>query len=73
MIAKVLRNSIDMLNESVKAPSIEIRNKKSRNIMITTAYLTLKGNNKLRNDFCENFLINKEMVNKAPFLKEILI
>ena len=73
MFAKVLRDSIDMFNELVKTPSIEILYKKSRNIIITTAYLTLKGNNKLRKNFCENFLNNQEMVNKAPFLKEILI
>ena len=68
-----LRDSSDIFNESAETPSIEILNKKSRNIIITVTYLPLKGNNKLRNDFCEDFLNNQKMVNKAPFLKEDLI
>ena len=49
-------------------PSIEILNKKSRNIVITAVYRTPKGNNKLFKDFCKDFLNKQEMSNKAAFL-----
>ena len=49
-------------------PSIEILNKKSRNIVITAVYRTPKGNNKLFKDFCKDFLNKQKMSNKAAFL-----
>ena len=45
-----VRDDIDIFNES-----IEILNKKSRNIVITAAYLPPKGHNKLFKDFVKTF------------------
>ena len=63
-----LRDYIDIFNESVETLSIEILNKKSRNIVITAAYRPPKRNNKLSKDFCKDFLNKQEMSNKAAFL-----
>ena len=63
-----LRDYIDIFNESVETLSIEILNKKSRNIVNTAAYHPPKGNNKLSKDFCKDFLNKQEMSNKAAFL-----
>ena len=45
-----------IFNESVETLSIEILNKESRNIIITDAYRTPTGNNKLVKDFYKDFL-----------------
>ena len=37
-----------------------------KNIIITSAYRSLKGNNKLRKNFCEDFLNEQKMAKKAP-------
>ena len=48
--------------------SIEILNKKSRNIVITAANRPPKGNNKLFKGIRKDFLNKQEMSNKAAFL-----
>ena len=45
--------------------SIEILNRKSRNIVITAVYRTPKGNNELFKNFCKDFLNNLEISNKT--------
>ena len=63
-----LRDYIDIFNESVETLSIEILNKKSRNIVITAAYRPPKGNSKLFKDFCKDLLDKQETAIKAAFL-----
>ena len=48
--------------------SIEILNKKSRNIVITAANRPPKGNNELFKSTLKDFLNKQEMSNKAAFL-----
>ena len=48
--------------------SIEILNKKSRNIVIAAAYRSPKGNYKLFKEFCKDLLNKQEISNKAAFL-----
>ena len=63
-----VRDDIDMFNESVETLSIEILNKKSRNIIITAAYRPPRGNNKIFKDFCKDFLHKQKISNKIAFL-----
>ena len=51
-----VRDDMVIFNESVETLSIEILNKESRNIIITDAYRTPTGNNKLVKDFYKDFL-----------------
>ena len=61
-------DDIDEFNEPVETLSIEILNKKSRNIVITAAYHPPKGNNKLFKEFCKDLLNKQEISNKTAFL-----
>ena len=60
-----VRDDINVFNESVETLTIEILNKKLRNIVLVAAFHPFKGNIRLLKNFYKGFLIKQEMSNKA--------